>query len=412
MVVLHLTTLETGGAGQYTLNIHRHMLEDGYKSYVAVAGKKIIEPNGNSITILRKHKFLFNKLRRFLFRTYVKWFGKINPLYCGYNLLERITCHSPIDLLSVMQEKPDVIMVHWVSNFATAKYVNELQQLTGAKVYYWMIDEAILSGACHYPWDCEQYQDGCKDCPMTKSYLVKKAIHSNFEYKRKYLVDDKKVILPTEFDRIRLDKSVLWKGCEWHKMIEIIDENIFYPAQDYNALRVKYKIPDGKRVIFFGCSDLREIRKGMQVLIQALNMIDRDDCVYVVAGKSVLPNLKQNVIHLGYIDIPTLAEIYRLSDCFICSSLEDSGPQMINQALMSGTPVIAFEMGVAMDLVRTGETGYLAHWNDAKDMAKGIEYMLDLSEAELVTMRAACRKLAIETYSTQMYRQIMDKILK
>lgn len=411
-IVIHLTSLETGGAGQYTMNIHRQMLADGYASYVAIYGKKLIYPDGECKPIQSTKLFIWNKIRRYVFRKYVQWFGNINPNYSGYNLEERITCHNPKDLLSAMPERPDVIMVHWVSNFANAWYIYELQRLTGAKVYYWMIDEAILSGACHYPWDCEQYQTGCKDCPMTSSRIVKCTIRKNFLFKQKYLIKDKRVVLPTEFDKIRLEKSLLWKGCEWHKMIEIIDEDIFHPASDIQTLRAKFKIPDGKRVVFFGCSNLNEPRKGMRVLTEALNMIHRDDCVFIVAGKFNMPDLKHDVIKLGYVDISTLSEAYQVADVFVCSSLEDSGPMMVNQSIMCGTPVVSFEIGVSLDIVHTGKTGYRAKFNDAKDLAKGINYILDMPSKKYDSMCMGCRKLALERYSKPMQSKFIKDLLE
>lgn len=412
MVVLHLTSLDTGGAGQYTMNIHRQMLADGYTSYVAVYGKKLIFPDGLCKPIQTTKYIVWNRIRRYVFRKYVKWFGHINPNYSGFNLDERLTCYLPKDLLAIMPVRPDIIMVHWVSNFANAWYVSELQRLTEAIVYYWMIDEAILSGACHYPWDCEQYQTGCKECPMTSSQLVKRAIRRNFEFKQKYLVKDKRVVLPTEFDRIRLDKSLLWRGCEWHKMIEIIDEDIFHPIDDTQVLRTKFNVPDNKRVVLFGCSNLNDPRKGMVVLTDSLKKIQRDDCVFMVVGNFNLPNLQHEVIKLGYVDIPTLAEAYQVADVFVCPSLEDSGPQMVNQAIMSGTPVVSFEIGVSLDIVHTGKTGYRAKFNDANDMAKGINYILDLPKNTYDIMCNDCRKLALDTYSKSTQSKFINELLE
>lgn len=410
-VVLHLLRSEDGGAGQYSMNIHHLMLELGYRSYVCVNDQRLLCPNGKEIPIAKHHRlFLWNKFRRSVFRKVVECWGHVDAKYLGFNLSERFLCHSYKDVLDAIPEVPTDIMVHWVSGYANSKYVRDLQQATRAKTYYWMIDEAPLSGACHYPWDCEQYQSGCKDCPMTDAKLVKRSIEKNFLYKEKYLVPGRRLVLPTEMDRIRAERSLLWKGIPNLKLIEIVDEYDFCPSDDMEKLREFFKIPHGKRVVLFGSGDIKEERKGIATLMKAIAMIDRDDMVYLVAGRKSDWLAATNLISLGYVDIPTLIKAYQVSDVFVCSSLEDSGPQMINQSIMCGTPVVAFKMGVAIDIVKTGETGYLAKWNDAEDMAHGINYILDLNQKDYQRMSVECRSMALETYSKRVFGGLIKKL--
>ena len=413
MTILHLTTLwDSGGAADYTRNIHNNMLADGYRSYVAVAGTKLVTPDGKEISIQRTEIPLWEKIKRDIHEKFIERRPPtIDYKYIGHNLKERYCEFNVKDLLRAMPENPDVVIVHWVSYYANAKYVRDLQRLTGAKVYYIMIDDAILSGGCHYPWDCEGYQHGCKNCKMTNSRILKEFIRWNYLHKKQYLVDEKNVIASTEFDVARLKKSPLWKGCSVHKLIEVIDDELFYPANNKSEIKKKFDIPEGKKVVFFGCSFFNEIRKGMSVLIDALMTINRDDIVYLVAGANTLPNLPNNIIYIGKVDIPTLAKAYQAADIFVCPSLEDSGPQMINMAIMSGVPTVAFEMGVALDIVITGKTGYRAKWNDSDDLANGINYLLDMPDAQLEEMRKGCRTMAMNTFSKKCQQEFFNKLL-
>ena len=410
-VVLHLTSLTWGGAGQYTMGIHQNMIRDGYDSYVCMHGEKLFLPYGKAKPIPHKKASLVSRIKRYLLKQIIACTGGVDMKYSPYNLYEHLDFYNPNDLLKVLPQKPTHIMVHWVSGYANAKYVRTLQELTGAKVYYWMIDEACLSGGCHFPWDCEGYKTGCENCPMTKSNIIQSTIRKNFLHKQRYIPKDAEVVLPTEMDRIRLEQSLLWKGHAWHKMIEIVNEEIFYPAEDTAALRKELGLPVDKRLILFGSANLSEERKGMKVLIEALQKIDRDDVVCVVIGSQDKLDIKLPNIRLGRVDIPTLAKLYRVADIFVCPSLEDSGPQMINQSIMSGTPVVAFAMGVALDIVKTGETGYLAKWNDAADMATGIEYILNISKEAYAQMSRDCRDLALKTYSREIQNEIIKSLL-
>ena len=69
---------------------------------------------------------------------------------------------------------------------------------------------------------------------------------------------------------------------------------------------------------------------------------------------------------------------------------------MINQSIMSGTPVVAFEMGVALDLVISGKTGYLAKLQDIRELSSGISKILYLNELDYKKMCENCRNIALK----------------
>lgn len=83
--------------------------------------------------------------------------------------------------------------------------------------------------------------------------------------------------------------------------------------------------------------------------------------------------------------------LYNIADGFICSSVEDAGPMMINEALMSGTPVISFKIGVAEDLIINGENGFLADNISANALADAIVNFLKISVSELTVMKNSSR---------------------
>lgn len=402
IVILHLTAVETGGAADFTFNLHRSLLEEGYRSYVAAGGNKVITPEGSSIVINRSKKMLWVRLQRKLRRKYYSNHTPyVNPKYAGHNMSERIMECNPEDLVKALPETPDFILVHWVSGYANAKYVSLLQKQTHAKVFYMMVDEALLSGGCHYPWDCQGIVNGCRNCPMVESKVLKHAIRLNYLYKRIYLLKDKKVILPTEFDRIRLEHSSLWKHAEWHKQLETINEELFAPVRDKSVLKAQFGIPADKKVVFMGSANLNEIRKGMSVLVEAVPLVKHKDIVYLVAGRQNVFSEMQNVVFIGHVNMETLAKAYQAADVFVCPSLEDSGPQMLNMAVMSGVPSAAFPVGSALDLIKTGETGYLASFGRASDLALGMDYLLDLPAAAYEKMSSNCRNLALRLFSRE-----------
>jgi glycosyltransferase involved in cell wall biosynthesis len=94
-----------------------------------------------------------------------------------------------------------------------------------------------------------------------------------------------------------------------------------------------------------------------------------------------------------------LAEMYQIADFLVVPSLEDSGPMMINESILCGTPVVAFDMGVAGDLVKTGKTGYLARLGDKDDLAFGIQLLLNMTSKSYEEMRVNCRNIGLSKVS-------------
>ena len=69
---------------------------------------------------------------------------------------------------------------------------------------------------------------------------------------------------------------------------------------------------------------------------------------------------------------------------------------IINESILCGTPVVAFNMGVAPDLVHTGRTGYRARLKDEADMAAGLRRLLEMDEESIREMREECRVLGLQ----------------
>ena len=76
---------------------------------------------------------------------------------------------------------------------------------------------------------------------------------------------------------------------------------------------------------------------------------------------------------------------------------------MINEAMMSGTPVIAFKMGVAEDLIEEGETGFIATMVNEESLSEAIGKFIALAPEERSIMGRNCRSraLALSTCEVQ-----------
>lgn len=279
---------------------------------------------------------------------------------------------------------------------------------------------APMTGLCHYAWDCIGYTKECGSCPALYSKNHNDQSRVNYTFKKMYI--DKTEIIPvaaTEWQFKQLYSSSLYKDKRKFKVLLSIDEKQYCPANKTKA-RQELGLPNDKKIIFFRAGSASEKRKGFKKLIETLNILsekmeDSSIIHLAIAGKTRV-NLKGmlpfSCTLLGYLDHNTLPKAFQAADVFVSPSIEDSGPMMVNQSIMCGTPVVAFEMGVVLDLVITGQTGYRAKLKDNADLAKGLKYILKLNEQEYKKMSENCRALGLELCHLQKQAEKYIKILE
>ena len=409
--ILNLSTVINGGAGNYALQNHRLLLNLGYDSFLIVKDKPVVD----TLNVIQypdsKGKYIISKMKRMIWRFILDKFD-YNEKYYFYNRYEQINCYSASTILNMIPQTPDIIFINWVSGFINAKLIQELSRLTKAKIYILMIDNAPITGGCHYPWDCKEFEQECASCPAIRSKIIKNLAMGNLAFKKKFIPEGVTIIAPTQSDYLRVKASGLYKSVPCVKQLEIIDEERFTPSLSKAEMKRYFNIDENKKVVFFGATFLKEERKGMNQLVQAINLIENDKFVLLIAGTADIGLISRDHKRAGYLSEEDLIKAYQAADLFVCPSLEDSGPLMINQSIMCGTPVVAFNMGSAMDLVMTGKTGYRAEFGNVTDLAKGIDFVLSLSKEEYLKMTTDCRNLAMNSFSTVVFEKNIQVMLQ
>lgn len=394
--VLNLSAGDFGGAGVFAVEFNRLLQESGMMSYLVVKESK----NENSQAVVyanSQYDKLTGKLMRSLNKQRFPDAAFVYDYYF-YNKHERCTTVSAKKLLQQIPAKPDVIITYWVTDFINAYILNELYQLTRARIYCFLVDNAPLTGGCHYPWDCQGFKQACMDCPAILADHEKNLASQNLAFKKKYLPESAKAVAFSNSDYDRACQSALFRDRQVLKLIGFVDETKF-TVGNRMAAQAYFSLPTDKKIIFFGASSLKEKRKGISLLARAFSTLPTDNICVLVAGEWAVPLGGMLVKQVGYLSEEALILAYQAADVFVCPSLEDSGPMMINQALMCGTPVVAFDTGVAQDLVLTGQTGYRAQPGNVADLAWGIQSVLDLPEEQYANLAAGCREFAKKTFS-------------
>ena len=373
-------------------------------------------------TTLYKLQWRYDKLKS---KLRLKKKDNTNPDYRIFQLKERKLIYKTERIIKKADLKPDAIIVLFAKKFINTKNIYELHKKTRAPVFWLMYDMAPLTGGCHYAWECKGYQNNCGNCPGLFSADPFDLSYENILYKKKYLSGTEvEIIAASGWQFEQAKRSSLFRNNTIHKVLLSVNSAIFRPV-DKKSIRLKLNIPGNRKIIFSGSVGLTERRKGMYYLIESLKLLKQktdqagisltDKIALVIAGREIgqiVDSLPFEYFYLGMVNNTYgIASAYQAADVYVCPSIEDSGPMMINQSMMCGTPVVSFEMGVALDLVVSGETGYRAKLKDISDMAQGILDILKLDDYNYKIMSDNCRELALKLCSPDVQTERIEKIL-
>ncbi len=335
--------------------------------------------NPNVIAFLNPVQYclerIANKFRKILYKLNLKenYLLNTNPDYHVLDFDQTKTFYKTEQILKKAKFQPSHIIILFTYNFVSYKNIYELNKTTGAPIYLYPMDMAPFTGGCHYAWDCVGYQNQCGNCPAIYSTKLQDHTNINHSYKMEFMQKtDVSLFAANSQIAYQIKHSTIFKNKIIHEGIfPVPDKNIFKKLSK-NEVRNFFNIDQNEVVLFFGAVSLSEKRKGMQILLQGLNIVykkliesgyDINKITLLVAGNNLNYQLNETAFeikHLGFItDYALLAKAYNAADYFICPSIEEAGPTMILQSILCGTPSICFNTGYAADYIKDEVNGYI-----------------------------------------------------
>ena len=169
---------------------------------------------------------------------------------------------------------------------------------------------------------------------------------------------------------IKKDKSFLT-----HTVYETEKFNIY----DKNKIREKLKLETEAKIIFFAGA-LRKL-KNVDILIKSISDLKGkfNNLKLLIAGtgfeegnlKELVKreNLKNYVTFLGNLDAESLINYYNAADVFCLPSKNEGLPNVIIEALLCGTPVVASNVGELPFIIKEGKNGFLVEANSVNSLA-------------------------------------------
>ena len=390
-----------GGAGIAASRINSALLKSGFESILGVAenfgnsdesfnisGKSVFHSKIRARSILEISNILYRDLN-----------------YHSFNILPS-GVHRNLNRLH-----SDIINLHWINRELLAYY--EIRKIS--KPVFWTLhDMWPLLGSTHI----EQFHSS----RVYKTKLFTNKI-DNFLENRKIQAFSKGIhwIAPSNW----MKNKIIARFSDVRKEIPVIpnpiDTEIFKYGTSLEIPELKKLFDDQHPIILFGAAGGISNRiKGFDYLYASYKILLKKypEVKLALFGQKELPRFledDENVFNLGIIRSQSvLTSILNKCSVLALPSVIDNLPQVAVEAISSGTPVVAFNVGGVSDIVEHGINGLTVEFSDVNMFAEALISIIynsvNLISRKDISARAHL-KFSSETIAykyMQHYRQVIQ----
>lgn len=407
MKILILNThSHSGGAARAAKRLHKSLLASGIDSKMLVLWKESDDPT--IIPVISEKKAFIAKM----FKAVRRIFNRIpeTTIFSTNGFLIKSVL-SKIDEIN-----PDVVHLHWVNEgFLNIKTLSKIKQ----PIVWTLHDMYPFTGGCHYDEGCGLYKERCQECKILTSNT--KLGHRQWKWKEKQFsnIPNLTIIGLSRWLQQCSKESSLFQTRDTVNLPNPIDTSIFAPYSKREARKL-LNLPLDKKLVLFGAMlSTSDPRKGFAELATALKLVEISNMEAVIFGSSepsTPPDFGCKARYLGHLhDDITLRLLYSAADVMVVPSLQEVFGQTITESFACGTLVVAFNSTGPKDIIDHKENGYLAEPYSPEDLARGIEWGLNLSEEEYRTVSQNARIKVLRYFDSELvakqYIELYKKIL-
>lgn len=379
MVIFEINSVPYGSTGRIMFQIADRVEKNGGVAYTSASFTK---PRGERFP-----------------DTYYRIGGAVGKT--AHIVLAKLTgCHGRYSrfatyqlIRKIRQANPDVIHLHnihgWYLNW---KMLFDFLKNADIPVVWTLHDCWAFTGHCpHFmAVGCEQWEEGCYECPLYKLYPGCLFDDSKKQYalKRQCFtgVPNLTIVTPSQWLAGLVKQSYL-KEYDTVVINNGIDLRKFKPrASDF---RKKYGLQD--KCVLLGVAFDWSARKGIDDIKQLAKDLPQEFAIVLVGvSEAIAKALPGRIIAIACTqNQEQLAEIYSAADLFVNPTLEDNFPTVNMEALACGTPVITYQTGGSPESL-TEECGRVVPYHDYNALKNAV---LEMKQTK-PSMAQACIKRA------------------
>jgi len=259
-------------------------------------------------------------------------------------------------LISVIKkEKPDIVHLHCINGY----FVNIYRLITWLKknkikTVLTLHAEFMHTANCGYALECENWRNGCGNCPRrrreTKSLFIDNTALSWKKMKKAFdgFGENLIVVSVSQWLMGRAKQSPILEDKTHTVVLNGVNTEIF-KRTDTAELRKKLGLNDEKVALFVTSSfslEPNHIKGGYYVVELAKRL---PDVKFVIVGNKNSDNdvcLPENVLNIGRVDgQEELTRYYAMADVTLLPSKKETFSMVTAESLCCGTPVVGFKAG-------------------------------------------------------------------
>jgi glycosyltransferase involved in cell wall biosynthesis len=414
--VLHISTSDIiGGAARAAYRLHRGLLQVGIPSSMLVASKFA---DDESVIVPHRSRRLDLRLRRVVRRRLTS----MTERRITRSLRAGLECFSTarsgyIGCWKGISRDVSVINLHWTAGFID--YPSFFGALPPDRALVWTLhDIHAFTGGCHYAGPCEAFSMRCGSCPQLDSTREWDDSRRTFNIKaRAYArlnADRAAVVAPSTWIADGARRSTLLGRFQVEHIPYGLDLDVFYP-RDRDAARKSFGFHAHERVILFVSDYLNNHRKGLDLLLSAIEGIEaKQNLVLLLVGRGPVPKVALRSVYFGRLESDLILSLaYNIADVFVIPSREEQFGQTAAEATACGCPVVGFAIGGVTDIVEQARTGFLAPPFDIRQLRDGIETAMVRRDAFSAACRARAERLfGLETQARgykKLYLSLLER---
>lgn len=418
MRILLLNTSELTGGAAIACNRLMHALNaNGCEAKMLVRDKQTNDPNVVSVNN-GKFKRLLNKWRFYWERGVIF----LHNHFLRKDLFRVSIANTGNDISQhPLVKEADIIHLHWVNQgFLSIRDIKKLT-LLGKPIVWTMHDQWPYTAICHYVGGCDKFTSQCHHCVQLHQ-CSKNGISKRLFLKKQQLFQNKNVTLVGCSQWIANEgrKSAVAQSAKFTSIPNAIDTKLYQPMSQAEC-REMFQLPQNKKLILYGACKATDKRKGVDFLpamFQSLNHSNEDSNVCLVVFGSQSEELSAlvdvPVLNVGYIrSKEKMIQLYNAVDLFLIPSLEDNLPNTIMESMACGTPCVGFKTGGIPEMIDHKQNGYIAEYQDAEDLARGIRYVLEEADYEQIShnARQKVEQCYAESVVATRYMELYEKLV-
>jgi glycosyltransferase involved in cell wall biosynthesis len=361
MKIVHLNTHSYGGAAVVARRLHRAALAAGIESqlitrygvpdaatpgYSALQDARwryLLREKAAAPQVYRLGKFVQRRLQHKNLMNRPAQFEIFSPLNTQRKFSD---CTDRFD--------PAIIHLHWVAGFVD--HGDFFARNVGKKFVWTLHDMNPFTGGCHHADGCVAYQSGCAQCPQLSGTI-------DVSYAGRVLADKTGALDVLADDQLTIVAPSKWllelaqqsPVTRRFRHVQIANPTLAAQplADDRDQLKHELGLPPDKKIVLFISDNLRNPRKGIDLLWQAARLMPRLRAVHFVGiGNRTDAPKELSISFPGRVtDERTLARYLACADVLVSPSVMENAPLTVIEALSCGTPAVAFNVGGVSELI-------------------------------------------------------------